>query len=107
MWPSGESGPSSAAPRDEHVEPAEALRQRAAQPIDRLRIGEVERHQRRPAAGGTHLVVDLLERPRRARHQDQRRALGGEAFGKRRAKPAARSGDQRDAPLEPAQLTRP
>ncbi len=82
---------------DQDVEPTEALGERSAQLIDRLPGGEIERHQGRAAARGAYPVVDLLERARGARDQDEARALGGETFGQRRAQPPARAGDQRDA----------
>ena len=79
---------------DQHVQPAVALGQHAAQPVDRRAVAQIERHQRRLAAPGAHPVVDLLEAARRPRHQDQMRAFGGEALGERRAEAAAGAGDQ-------------
>ena len=50
-WPIGEMTPSIAGIGDQDVELAPALVDRAAEPVDAGHVGEVERHQRRLAAG--------------------------------------------------------
>ncbi len=87
---------------DQDVEPAMALEDHAAQPVDGVEIGEIEGRQRRFAAGRAHRVVGLLQPAGGTAEQDQPGALGGEAPRHRGTDAARRAGDERDAPGQPA-----
>src|SRR5690606_41613817 len=63
---------------DQDVEPAPALVERGAQPVELLAISQVQRQERCRAAFLTDLVVDLLERPLCSREQHHVRAFACE-----------------------------
>ena len=62
---------------DEDVEPAIALVERRRQIVDLGEVAQIERHQRRSAAGGADPVVGFFEAADRAPSQDEKRALAG------------------------------
>src|SRR6185312_6722391 len=81
---------------DEDVEPAVAFVKRRGQLVDLDELAQVERHQRRLAAGRAHLVVNLLEAADRAPDQHHMGAFRGKALGHRGADPAGGAGYERD-----------
>ena len=74
---------------EERIEPAPALEDRGAEPVERVEILEVQRHQRGLAARLADFVVGFLEPAHGARHQDHMRAGRRQRDG-RRASDAAR-----------------
>ena len=82
---------------DEDVEPAIALAQRGGEAVDAGIVLQVERHQRRGAAGGADGVVEFLQPADGARHRDDMRAGLGERQRGRVADAARGAGDERDA----------
>ena len=63
---------------------------------DGVAVGEVERRDRRAAAGVVDPLLDRFQRRRGARDEDDMRAGGGERLGGRGADPAAGAGDERE-----------
>ena len=63
---------------------------------DAVAVGEVERRDRRGAAGRVDALLDLLERRGGAGDEDDVRAGRGERLGGRRADAAAGAGDERE-----------
>ena len=93
---------------DQPVEPAEALEQGAAERVDQLAVGEVERGQGgRRRTARTAGVVDLLERAAGPGDQDELRTLRRAGPGDGGTEAARRPGDEDDAAGEPpaGQLT--
>ena len=85
--------------RDQTVEPAVAVEQRAPKRVDQLALVQIEDGERRRlAALPPDRVVQLLESAAGARRQHQLRPLRGAGQGHGRAKP-------RDAPV--TRITRP
>ena len=80
----------------EHVELLPPLGDRARELADALAFGEVERRDRRAAAGVVDPLLDLLERRGGAGDEDHVRAGRGKRFRGRRANAAAGAGDQRE-----------
>ena len=59
----------------QNVEPAPALVDRGAEPVDGLEIRDVAGHERRLAAFAPNGVVEFLERSLGSRHRDHVRTL--------------------------------
>jgi len=66
---------------EEGVEPAPALEDRGAQPVDGVELAQVQRHECRGAALATDRVVGLLETAHRARDADDMRPGRTESNG--------------------------
>ena len=82
---------------DQDVEPAIALVERRPEPGDALGIPQVERHERRRAAGGADRIVELFEPAHGARDRHDVGA-GLRELQRQRGTDAARgAGDERDA----------
>ena len=96
-WASGDERPEHAGIADQHVEPAVALVERQRQPVDAVEVLQVERHQRRRAAGGLDRVVELLQPADGARDRDHMGAGLRQRERERRADAARGAGDERDA----------
>ncbi len=99
MWGRGESGPSGAGVAEQGVEPAPAVVDRAAEPVERVEIGKVERNQRCAGAGrrGADFVVEFLEPALGARDRDHMRAALGERERGGAADSARGASDERDS----------
>ena len=81
------------------IEPAPALVDREAEPLQPAGVGDRERHQRRGrATGGLDRVGEILEPADGAGHGDHLRAAGAEGAGDGEAEAAAGAGDQRHPP---------
>ena len=86
---------------DQNIEAAEALGQRAAQPVDLLAVTQVHRHQGRGLARCLlHGVVHLFQSTRGTGDEDEPGAFGGEAAGDGRADAARGTGHERDPAFE-------
>ncbi len=72
------------------VQPAPALIDGGAQPVDGVEIAQVHRHQRRGAAELLDLVVGLFQPAHGARHQDDMGAGLGQRDGRKRGRCRAR-----------------
>ena len=81
---------------------APALGDRRGELGDVVAVGEVERRDRRAAAGGVDRFLDRFERRRGARGEDDVRAGRGQRFGGRGADAAAGAGDERELAGEAA-----
>ena len=66
-----------------------------AKPVDRIGVGDVDRHQGRRAAGRADFVVDLLEAADGARQQQYMGALARKGERDRAPDAARRTGDDR------------
>ena len=85
---------------EQDVELAPALQQGRAELLDRRRVAEIDRHQRRAAADRVDLVIELFERARGPRQRHDMGAGLGESERSGAADAARGAGDERDAPFE-------
>jgi len=86
------TGPS--VPRNEHVERFPASRDGDCELADPVRLGEVERGDRRGAAGRVDSLLDLFQIFGGAGGEDDMRAAGGQRLRDRGADPPAGAGDE-------------
>ncbi len=82
---------------DEHVEFLEALVQRGAEPVERIEVAEVERHQRGARPLLLDRIVEILEPADGARERHDMRALARQRDRGGAADAARGAGDERDA----------
>ena len=73
---------------------------RGAQPVQRLAVLQVARHQRRFRSQAADLVVQLLQGPLRPAERDHVRARPGEVEADRAPDAACRARDEGDALVE-------
>ena len=85
---------------DQPVELAPALEDRRAQPVDAVAVAQIERHERRFAAGRLDVVVEFFETAHRARDGDDMRAAAARFERGLIADAAARPGDEDDLARE-------
>lgn len=78
------------------VQPAEALQQAGADRLDLVALGQVERQQRRLAAGGADRVVGILQAALGAGDKDRTGAEAGQLDRHRCADAAAGACDEGD-----------
>lgn len=85
---------------DQDVELLPPLVDRGPEAVDRLVVGEIDRHKRRLAAGGTDLVIELLEPADGAGDGDHMRAFGRKGPGGEIADAPRGTGDNGDTAFE-------
>jgi hypothetical protein len=82
---------------DQYVESAVALGKRAGEPVDRVEVLQIPRHQGGRTAGGANGVIEFFEPANRARDRYDMRARFRQRERGRRADAARCAGDERDA----------
>ena len=80
---------------DQHIELAPTLGNMCAQTVERIAIGQVERHAGRFAVGFCDEVVKFFQRALRAPQHQHMRAFSRQCLRHRPANAARRAGDQR------------